>query len=404
MLRRAVLAVVAGLLVTAAPAAAASQKVRSYRVSEVRDLLDRTKVTVAGAAIVEVDHARGGGDRQPARRAPPAPRGLHGRADVLGAQAAAPGGRPRRRVPAGRLRLPRLRGDGRRAQRSRGRPPDASSRAVSIGTSYQGREHLRPIKITDNVGTDENEPEVLFNAHQHAREHLTVEMALYLLNQLHRQLRHRLADHQPRQQPRDLDRLRRQPGRRRVRHRHRLLPVLAQEPPAQLRLVVRRHRPEPQLGYHWGCCGGSSGTPQLETYRGPSAFSAPETQGVRDFVNSRGGRRRAADQGEHRLPHLLRAGAVALRLHDRQHRAAAERRRPGDVRARSASRWPPPTATRPSRPATCTSPTGRSTTGCGATTRSSLHLRDVPGRPASGLLPARRGDRARRPPATARRC
>ena len=57
MLGRVVLAVLVGLLVTAAPAAAASQKVRSYRVSEVRDLLDRTKVTVAGAAIVEVDHA-----------------------------------------------------------------------------------------------------------------------------------------------------------------------------------------------------------------------------------------------------------------------------------------------------------------------------------------------------------
>jgi carboxypeptidase T len=54
--RSVVLAAVAGLLLAAAPAAA-SQKVRSYRVSEVRDLLDRTKVTVAGAAIVEVDHA-----------------------------------------------------------------------------------------------------------------------------------------------------------------------------------------------------------------------------------------------------------------------------------------------------------------------------------------------------------
>ena len=39
-----------------------------------------------------------------------------------------------------------------------------------------------PVKICDNVATDEDEPEVLFNAHQHAREHLTVEMALYLLN------------------------------------------------------------------------------------------------------------------------------------------------------------------------------------------------------------------------------
>jgi hypothetical protein len=38
------------------------------------------------------------------------------------------------------------------------------------------------VKISDNVATDENEPEVLFTAHQHAREHLTVEMALYLAN------------------------------------------------------------------------------------------------------------------------------------------------------------------------------------------------------------------------------
>ena len=39
--------------------------------------------------------------------------------------------------------------------------------------------------------------------------------------------------------------------------------------------------------YRWGCCGGSSGSPSSSTYRGPSAFSAPETQRVRDFVNSR---------------------------------------------------------------------------------------------------------------------
>ena len=39
--------------------------------------------------------------------------------------------------------------------------------------------------------------------------------------------------------------------------------------------------------YMWGCCGGSSGDPGSTTYRGPSPFSAPETQVVRDFVNSR---------------------------------------------------------------------------------------------------------------------
>ena len=59
--------------------------------------------------------------------------------------------------------------------------PNIMSKRV-IGKSYQGRD-LVAIKISDNVGTDENEPEVLFTHHQHAREHLTVEMALYLLRE-----------------------------------------------------------------------------------------------------------------------------------------------------------------------------------------------------------------------------
>lgn len=53
----------------------------------------------------------------------------------------------------------------------------------SYGTSYEGRQ-LVGVKISDNVGTDEAEPEVLFTAHQHAREHLTVEMALYIMDLL----------------------------------------------------------------------------------------------------------------------------------------------------------------------------------------------------------------------------
>jgi murein tripeptide amidase MpaA len=46
--------------------------------------------------------------------------------------------------------------------------------------------------------------------------------------------------------------------------------------------------------YRWGCCGGSSGSKSALTYRGPKAFSAPETRAIRDF-NSRG-RRPPADQ------------------------------------------------------------------------------------------------------------
>jgi len=37
------------------------------------------------------------------------------------------------------------------------------------------------------------------------------------------------------------------------------------------------------FAYGWGG-GGSSGTPSDETYRGPSAFSEPETQAIRDFI------------------------------------------------------------------------------------------------------------------------
>lgn len=40
-------------------------------------------------------------------------------------------------------------------------------------------------------------------------------------------------------------------------------------------------------GYRWACCGGSSGDPASETYRGPAPFSAPETDAVRRFVEAR---------------------------------------------------------------------------------------------------------------------
>src|SRR5947199_7523 len=57
--------------------------------------------------------------------------------------------------------------------------PGIMSKRV-IGKSYQGRD-IVAVKVSDNVATDESEPEVILTFHQHAREHLTVEMALYLL-------------------------------------------------------------------------------------------------------------------------------------------------------------------------------------------------------------------------------
>ena len=62
---------------------------------------------------------------------------------------------------------------------------------------------------------------------------------------------------------------------------------MAQEPPAQRGSSAVGTDLNRNWSLQWGCCGGSSGTFSSETYRGPSPFSAPETQRLRDFVNSR---------------------------------------------------------------------------------------------------------------------
>jgi carboxypeptidase T len=156
----------------------------------------------------------------------------------------------------------------------------------SLGVSYQGRT-IWAGKISDNVGTDENEPEVLFTHHQHAREHLTVEMALYTLRIL-------------------TDEYGTNPQITSLVDGRELWLVFDMNPDggeydiATGSYASWRKNRQPNTGssaigtdlnrnwgYKWGCCGGSSGTTSSETYRGPSLFSAPETQVVRDFVNSR---------------------------------------------------------------------------------------------------------------------
>ena len=53
----------------------------------------------------------------------------------------------------------------------------------SIGTSYQGRQ-LWAVKVSDNVGVDEREPEVVFDGLHHADEHMSLEMTLAILRWL----------------------------------------------------------------------------------------------------------------------------------------------------------------------------------------------------------------------------
>ncbi|HCT78224.1 MAG TPA: zinc carboxypeptidase [Micromonosporaceae bacterium] len=156
----------------------------------------------------------------------------------------------------------------------------------SIGTSYEGRT-IYGLKISDNVATDENEPEILFNANQHAREHLTTEQALYLANIL-------TNEYGSTSQITNL-----------VNSREFWIIPMINPDGVEYDIATGSYRSwrknrQPNSGstnvgtdlnrnwaYQWGCCGGSSGSTGSETYRGPSAFSAPEAARLRDFVLSR---------------------------------------------------------------------------------------------------------------------
>lgn len=155
-----------------------------------------------------------------------------------------------------------------------------------IGTSYQGR-NIVAIKISDNVATDESEPEVLFTHHQHAREHLTVEMALYLLNEL-------TSDYGTD------SRVTNMVNSREIWIVPDLNPDGGEYDVATGSYRSWRKNRQPNSGssyvgtdlnrnwaYRFGCCGGSSGSTSSETYRGTAAESAPEVKVVANFVRSR---------------------------------------------------------------------------------------------------------------------
>ncbi|MBB5938220.1 M14 family metallopeptidase [Streptomyces zagrosensis] len=155
-----------------------------------------------------------------------------------------------------------------------------------IGKSYQGRDIIA-IKISDNVGTDEAEPEVLFTHHQHAREHLTVEMALYLIREFGEDY---TTD----------ARIKKMVDSREIWIVPDLNPDGGEYDIASGSYRSWRKNRQPNSGstavgtdenrnwdFKFGCCNGSSGNPSSETYRGPRAESSPEVRVVADFVRSR---------------------------------------------------------------------------------------------------------------------
>jgi carboxypeptidase T len=163
--------------------------------------------------------------------------------------------------------------------------PDIASR-FSIGKSHQGRE-LWAMKISDNVGTDEAEPEVFYDGGHHADEHMGVEMTLKIM--------HWLVDgYGTNTRITSI-----------VKSREIWIVFLVNPDGAEHDIAAgkfhywrKNRQPTPgttrvgtdlnrNYGYKWGGGGRTSSNPQAITYRGPKAFSAPETRAMRDFLASR---------------------------------------------------------------------------------------------------------------------
>ncbi|MDX8034448.1 M14 family metallopeptidase [Lentzea sp. BCCO 10_0856] len=162
-------------------------------------------------------------------------------------------------------------------QTVRDHPTLASLR--SIGKSFQNRD-IWALKVSDNVATDESEPEVIFTCNQHAREHLTVEQCLQIIK--------RYTDNYATPAIKNL-----------VDSREVWFIPMVNPDGVEYDIATgsfrgwRKNRQgngtdlNRNWGYKWGCCGGSSGSTTSDTYRGTAAFSAPETNVIKNFVNSR---------------------------------------------------------------------------------------------------------------------
>ncbi|RME85102.1 MAG: zinc carboxypeptidase [Caldilineae bacterium] len=162
------------------------------------------------------------------------------------------------------------------------------TRLQSLGQSHEGRD-IWALRITDNPDRDEPDEEgVLIFANTHAREHLTLEQALYLIHDLVENYGREgeatnlvnerdiwvIPNLNPDGTEYDIDRW------------------TGSSPPYWRK--NRRDNKDGTFGvdlnrnfpYRWGCCGGSSGSTASILYRGPSPGSEPETQVLMQFART----------------------------------------------------------------------------------------------------------------------
>ena len=159
-----------------------------------------------------------------------------------------------------------------------------------IGQSFEGRD-IWALKISDNVGTDENEPEVLSECGMHAREVITVEMCLYMVTLLTSRYGTSTSLGQrvtsivnsreiwivPNLNP-DGSEFNIKDGKFHGWRKNR------QDNPDSDAMGIDINR---NWSYKWACCGGSSGNPSSARYRGQFPFEAPEAAALRDFILGR---------------------------------------------------------------------------------------------------------------------
>lgn len=158
------------------------------------------------------------------------------------------------------------------------------AKVSTIGTSYEGRP-IKVLKISDNVAmTEPDEGDVLIVALHHAREWISVEMALYLAEQILTQYATN-----PRLRA-DVDNL-----------QIWIVPVVNPDgfaytwSPAGDRYWRKNRRNNGDgtfgvdlnrnWGHQWGLSSGSSGMTSSDIYRGTAPFSEPETAALSTFAN-----------------------------------------------------------------------------------------------------------------------
>jgi carboxypeptidase T len=152
------------------------------------------------------------------------------------------------------------------------------SKLIKLGESVEGRD-IWGIKISDNPEEDELEPAILFNSMHHAREVMTPEVGIDIVEYL---LKNYTTDSKVKSWV-DSNEIYVVPmlnvdGNNRVWTRDSMWRKNTQ---GGYGVDINRNYP-----HKWASCNGSSGSRWSQTYRGPEAASEPETRALMNLVSS----------------------------------------------------------------------------------------------------------------------